>query len=175
MNIFTTEGKNVSDFSTIFPGAPMICLNSYSDEGNRCLGVRRTLAACRLRWWRSAIWSGITTRRLGTARRCSRMGAFVGSADDYLRLGGGDHARSRKERGWASGMAGDHRVLPVEVICGGVCHLSDRCVLQGGGTCPISCGFQNFRSASSPISRSARWTAYTSLWGTRRPEPVTRF
>lgn len=33
MDIFTTADKNISVFSTTFPGAPVIYLNTYSDKG----------------------------------------------------------------------------------------------------------------------------------------------
>ena len=43
----TMEKKAASVFPTTFPGAPVIYLNTYSDEGNRCLMLRRRLAVRR--------------------------------------------------------------------------------------------------------------------------------
>ena len=42
MNIFTAAGKNVSVFSTTFPGAPVIYLNTYSDEGQQLFEATQT-------------------------------------------------------------------------------------------------------------------------------------
>ena len=75
----TMEKKTASVFPATFPGAPVIYLNTYSNEGQKvyetaqAVGwLRRPLAIHRLRWSLSATWIGTTTWLPGTAQRPSR-------------------------------------------------------------------------------------------------------
>ena len=87
MNIFTAEGKNVSVFSTTFPGAPVIYLNTYSDEGQQLFEATQTagyppftlVAISDLDWNHDmAPWDSPAAFKKGEP--------FTGGADDYLRL-----------------------------------------------------------------------------------------
>ena len=87
MNIFTAEGKNVSVFSTTFPGAPVIYLNTYSDEGQQLFEATQTagyppftlVAISDLDWNHDmAPWDSPAAFKNGEP--------FTSGADDYLRL-----------------------------------------------------------------------------------------
>ena len=87
MNIFTAEGKNVSVFSTTFPGAPVIYLNTYSDEGQQLFEATQTagyppftlVAISDLDWNHDmAPWDSPAAFKNGEP--------FTGGADGYLRL-----------------------------------------------------------------------------------------
>lgn len=87
MNIFTAAGKNVSVFSTTFPGAPVIYLNTYSDEGQQLFEATQTagyppftlVAISDLDWNHDmAPWDSPAAFKNGEP--------FTGGADGYLRL-----------------------------------------------------------------------------------------
>ena len=87
MNIFTSEGKNVSVFSATFPGAPVIYLNTYSDEGQQLFEATQTagyppftlVAISDLDWNHDmAPWDSPAAFKNGEP--------FTGGADGYLRL-----------------------------------------------------------------------------------------
>ena len=87
MDIFTTVDKNISVFPATFPGAPVIYVNTYSDEGQKVYEAAQT-AACppftlvaisNLDWNRDmAPWDSPAAFKKGEP--------FIGGADDYLRL-----------------------------------------------------------------------------------------
>lgn len=87
MDIFTTVDKNISVFSTTFPGAPVIYLNTYSDEGQQVFETAQvvgrppfTLVAISDLDWNQdmAPWDSPAAFKNGEP--------FTGGADDYLRL-----------------------------------------------------------------------------------------
>ena len=87
MDIFTTVDKSISVFSTTFPGAPVIYLNTYSDEGQQVFETAQvvgrppfTLVAISDLDWNQdmAPWDSPAAFKNGEP--------FTGGADDYLRL-----------------------------------------------------------------------------------------
>ncbi|WP_337542109.1 alpha/beta hydrolase-fold protein [Clostridium sp.] len=87
MDIFTTADKNISVFSTTFPGAPVIYLNTYSNEGQQLFEATQTagyppftlVAISDLDWNHDmAPWDSPAAFKKGEP--------FTGGADDYLRL-----------------------------------------------------------------------------------------
>ena len=63
--------------------------------------------------------------------------------------GGGDNARSRKERGWVSGMVGITGYSLAGLFAVYAIYRTD---VFSGGACPVLCGFRASRSTSSPAS-----------------------
>ena len=130
MNIFTAEGKNVSVFSTTFPGAPVIYLNTYSDEGQQLFEATQTagyppftlVAISDLDWNHDmAPWDSPVAFKNGEPFTGGWLPATTG---------GGDHTQGRKRADRASSMAGDRWILfgwPVRPVY----HLPDRCILPG--------------------------------------------
>ena len=87
MDIFTTVDKSISVFSTTFPGAPVIYLNTYSNEGQKVYEAAQAVgcppfslvAVSDLDWNRDmAPWDSPAAFKNGEP--------FTGGADDYLRL-----------------------------------------------------------------------------------------
>ena len=87
MDIFTTVDKSISVFSTTFPGAPVIYLNTYSGEGQQVFETAQvvgrppfTLVAISDLDWNQdmAPWDSPAAFKNGEP--------FTGGADDYLRL-----------------------------------------------------------------------------------------
>ena len=83
----TTEKKAVSVFPATFPGAPVIYLNTYSDEGQQVFEAAQTagcppftlVAISNLAWSHDmAPWDSPAAFKKGEP--------FTGGADDYLRL-----------------------------------------------------------------------------------------
>lgn len=126
----TMEKKTASVFPATFPGAPVIYLNTYSNEGRRyirdCTGGWLShlslVTISNLDWNHDmAPWNSPAAFKNGEP--------FTGGADDYLRLLVEEIIPGQKRLGQSSGMAGS-LVLAGRAIRS-VRHPSDGCVLQG--------------------------------------------
>ena len=172
----TMEKKNESVFPATFPGAPVIYLNTYSNEGQKVYEAAQAVgcppfslvAVSDLDWNRDmAPWDSPAAFKNGEP--------FTGGADDYLRLlveeiiprAEKDLAGPPAWRGIAgyslAGLFALYAIYRTDVFSTGGVHVR----------LSVVSWFQGVRL--SPTSRSAGRSASTSLWGTRRPRPAIRF
>lgn len=169
MHAFIFGDKHIAVFPCVVLNAPIIYLNTYSNEGQKVFEAAQTagcppftlVAISDLDWNRDmAPWDGPAAFKNGES--------FTGGADDYLRLLVEEIIpRAEKElvgppawRGIAgyslAGLFALYTIYQTNVFSRVGC-MSD------------PCGFQVSRNTSSPTSRRAGRTASISLWGTRRP------
>ena len=171
----TMEKKAASVFPTTFPGAPVIYLNTYSDEGKQVFDATQAVgcppfslvAVSDLAWSHDmAPWNSPAAFKKGSPLPAGR----TTTCGYWWRRSYPEQKKTRPVLRRGGELLGTR--WPGYSLCmpsiGRMCS-------HGWGVCPDPCSFQVSRNTSSPTSRSVSRTASTSPWGTGRPRPAIRF
>ncbi len=133
MHTVTVVNKTISVFSATTQGAPIIYLNTYSDEGQQVFDIAQaagcpsfTLVAISDLDWNHdmAPWDSPAAFKNGEP--------FTGGAGDYLRLLVEEIIPRAEKKSWPGLQHGGGSLDTFGWSVRPVCHLPDRCVLTGG-------------------------------------------